>query len=148
MSTRITLFTTALTDIDTNPQEPLGTIREDVEKCFKYVKFTGTTAVAIGDFTSYILSDLLTHTVDQLATLVGAGVAVAVHPVGSITYGWIQIKGTCIMGQAWTATAGVPMTMAATGAIAPVGAGASETAMVIAYAYDQTSKTVKLVCAE
>jgi hypothetical protein len=95
---RITGFTTAISDIDTLPQEQLGAIRCDVTYEYKYVQFAGTEAAAVGDFCCYTDDTLLI--VDPTNAAVGAGVAAAAHPSGSVTYGWLQIRGLATMSTA------------------------------------------------
>jgi hypothetical protein len=103
-ATRTMGFTTALTDIDTAPQEYMGAIRDDYKTSYKYVKFSGTNAVAAGDPVCYVISDTTFVTVDQANSVNGAGIAMAAHASGSITYGWIQIKG--LSGAITTLTSG------------------------------------------
>lgn len=98
-------FTTALTDIDTTPQEYLGMIRFDYASAYKYVRFTGTLATAIGDVCSYVLTDQTMTSVDSTQSSIGAGVAVAAHPLGSVTYGWVQIRGVATLSTAFGAGA-------------------------------------------
>lgn len=150
MSTRITGFTTALTDIDTTAQEPLGTIRQDVNHDYKYVKFSGTTAVAVGDFVCYVLSDTAGQTVDGANSAVGAGYAVAVHASGSVTYGWIGIRGVFAMSTTFAPTpvAGDPLTNtgAAAPAIGAIASGAAEVSHVVGYCFQVTGKLAMLDC--
>ena len=124
--TRIQGFTTALTDIDTSPQEYLGAIRMDYNIDYKYVMFSGTNAVAVGDALCYVLTDTTLHTVDAANSAVGAGVAVAVHPSGSTTYGWIQIRGVVTLS---TVPSG---TLAVGGAVSAQGGALRAFAMVAA----------------
>lgn len=149
MATRITGFTTALTDIDTTAQEYLGAIRQDVTRDYKYVKFSGTNAVAIGDCVCYVLSDTNLQTVDDANSAVGAGVAVAAHPSGSVTYGWIQIRGMATLNNALAGTtpvAGSVLTNASagTGALTLITAAASP---AVAIAVVVASKIVQLTYA-
>jgi hypothetical protein len=152
MPIRITGFTTALTDIDTTPQEYLGAARNDVSHTYKYVKFTGTTAVAIGDFVCYVLTDPLAQTVDGANSAVGAGVAVAAHASGSVTYGWITTRGVMNLSTTFAPTpvAGDPLTN--TGATAPaigaIAAGAAETSHQVAVCLVVSTKTALLQCPE
>jgi len=145
MSTRITGFTTALTDIDTTAQEPLGAIRDDVNHTYKYVKFSGTTAVAAGDFVAYVTTDANYQTVDGAATILGAGVAVAAHASGSVTYGWMQIKGVAVTTTAITATLGYPLYLASANQLAVITAIESEP-LVGYMAVATGGKTVLLDC--
>jgi hypothetical protein len=152
MAQRITGFTTALTDIDTTPQEYLGAARNDVAHTYKYVKFSGTTAVAVGDFCCYVLTDTNAQTVDGANSAVGAGVAMAVHASGSVTYGWIVTRGVATLSTTFAPTpvAGDPLTN--TGATAPaigaIASGAAETSHVVATCLVVSSKIALLSCPE
>jgi hypothetical protein len=98
-------FTTAVTDIDTAPQEYLGAIRFDYNAAWKYVRFAGTVAAAVGDVVTYVLSDQTMTTVDVAVGAVGAGVVPVAHPAGSVTYGWVQIRGVVTLSTAFGAGA-------------------------------------------
>lgn len=89
-------FTTALTDIDTAPQEYLKAIREEFNASYIYVRFSGTTAVAAGDPVCYVITDTTFGTVDGANSVNGAGIAMAAHPSGQVGYGWIQVAGLSI----------------------------------------------------
>ena len=93
-------FTTALTDIDTSPQEFMGVIRFDYNAAYKYVRYTGTLATAVGDVCSYVLTDNTMTSVDSTTSAIGAGVAPAAHPLGSVSYGWLQIRGVATLSTA------------------------------------------------
>ncbi len=103
-------FKAALGDVDTSPMEPLGTIRYERNGVYKYVKFSGTTAVAIGDALCYVLSDTSIQTVDAANSAVGAGIAVAVVASGTVQYGWIQIGGNCTLSTTTGGAAGNALT--------------------------------------
>ena len=88
------VFVTPLADSgSTSDKEGVGCLRFEGNKVYKWVKFTGTNAVAAGDAVCYVLTDLALTTVDKANTAVGAGVALAAHAAGTVEYGWIQIKG-------------------------------------------------------
>jgi hypothetical protein len=95
-------FHAALTDIDSTAQVPLGAIYETDNKRYKYVRFSGTTAIAIGDFLSYVVagSDGAEVIVDKASTALGAGAAVAAVPSGAVAFGYIQISGLCVLSGA------------------------------------------------
>ncbi len=101
----IQTFKSALADVDIVPIEPLGTIRYERNAVYKYVKFSGTTSVAIGDALCYVLSDLNLQTVDAANSAVGAGIACAIVPSGTVQYGWIQIEGLAILSTTATGAA-------------------------------------------
>jgi len=96
---RIAAFHPALTDLDTTPQVAVGGILEADNKMYKYVKFTGTNAVAVGDLVGYVAS-LDMNTVDGAVGVGPAGVALAVVATGTVVYGFIQIRGTCVAASA------------------------------------------------
>lgn len=95
-------FHAALTDVDTTAQVPLGAVYELDNKRYKYVKFSGTTTIAVGDFLCYVVagSDGAEVIVDKGNTAFGAGTAVAVVPSGAIAFGYIQISGLCVLSGA------------------------------------------------
>ena len=97
-------FTTALTDIDTTPQEYLKAIREEFNASYVYVRFSGTLAVAAGDPVCYVVTDTTFSTVDGTNSVNGAGIAMVAHPIGSVSYGWIQVLG--LSGSITTLTSG------------------------------------------
>lgn len=110
-------FKAAIGQVDVTPFEPLGVIRYTDNFVYKYVKFTGTTAVAVGDPVGYVLSDTSLQTVDPASTTIAAGVSPAVVASGTVQYGWIQIGGvvTC---NGVTATAGNEVKLSGTKTVA------------------------------
>lgn len=95
-------FLTALTDqfaIFTGVGQPqydsLGDIRLEAggagQAAYKFVKFSGTTASAIGDFCCY--TDTSLQIVDAANAAVAAGVAQAAVAGGAAVVGWIQVSG-------------------------------------------------------
>lgn len=86
-------FHPSFTDVDTTAQATLGAIYEGTNGQFKYVKFSGTTTVAVGDVVCYVSSDHALTTVDGANSGIGAGVAMAAVPSGAVAYGYIQISG-------------------------------------------------------
>lgn len=117
---RIVGFHPALTDLDTTPQVALGGILEADNKTYKYVKFSGTTAIAVGDALCYVASDTSLNTVDGALTDFGAGVALAVVGTGTVQYGFILIKGVVTLSGTigGTCTFGNVVTTAGTNASA------------------------------
>jgi hypothetical protein len=140
-------FHAALTDVDSTAQVPLGAIYEVDNKRYKYVRFSGTTAIAIGDVLCYVAagSDGSEVIVDKANTAFGAGVAVAAVPSGAVAFGYIQISGLCVLSGA---PAGAPAfgdlcttAGAATGAVTKV-AAANNVPVCVFY----TGNTVVLDC--
>lgn len=93
MTSQIALFVSGLTDVDTTAVDQLGAIRQDQNGTYKYVKFSGTNAVAVDTVMCYVLSDVAARTVDKANTALGAGIAMAAHSVSVVSYGWIKIRG-------------------------------------------------------
>ncbi len=140
-------FKSQLGDNDSTNQEDLGAIRYDENKVYKYVKFSGTTAVAVGDFVCYVLSDTTGSTVDGANTALAAGVAMAVAASGSVSYGWVKIKGVATLS---TALAGSPAAgdqLSTNGATAPaVTKSTAANFQTAAIALNVTSKIVMVDC--
>jgi|SRR3990167_5729611 len=120
-------FVTKLTDVNTTAQEPLGTLRFEGNKIYKYVNIKNTTATvagAIGDLVAYFAATgHLNHRVvvdlsDADATMpFGAGVLCGVVTGTLLTdyYGWIQIQGNATLTVAVTSgVAGQGFKMSAT----------------------------------
>lgn len=100
---RIVGFHPALTDLDTTAQVALGGILEADNNTYKYVKFSGTNAIAVGDLVGYVASAGATDTMTTVDGAVGsgpAGVAVVAVAAGTVVYGFIQIKGLAISSAA------------------------------------------------
>jgi hypothetical protein len=151
-------FKAALTDVFTPgtgaaaealPQQ-VGTIREDLNAVYKYVEFTGTTTIAVGDFLCYVLADdtdIPLYRVDGANTALGAGVAMAAVASGTIQYGWIQIEGPATLS---TALAGSPAAgdeLTTNGETAPaVGKRTAANQQTVAIAANVAAKQVVLVC--
>lgn len=93
-------FVAALNANDATAQQMLGVIREDDNAVYKYVKFSGTNAVAIGDFCCYVVSDLLAQTVDKANSVLPAGVSMGTVASGSVSYGWIKLEGVATLNVA------------------------------------------------
>lgn len=115
------VFVTALTDVllaTNGVQDNPGDIRIENGKVYKYVKFTGTTAVAAGDVVCYTTAaDGVT--VDDANTAMGAGVAMAAVASGSVQNGWIQVKGIATLSTAFAGTPAVGNKMTTAAATAP-----------------------------
>lgn len=103
-------FKSALGDVDVTAIEPLGTIRYEQNAVYKYVRFSGTLAVAIGDALCYVVTDLTLQTVDGTNSVLPAGIAVSVVTSGTVQYGWIQIRGLATLSTTTGAVAGNNLT--------------------------------------
>jgi hypothetical protein len=67
-------FKAALTDVDPTAQVPLGMVRYEDNKVYKYVKFSGTTVIAAGDVVVLCgVGHDMCQTVDGANTALGAG---------------------------------------------------------------------------
>ena len=150
MASQTTSFKAALTDLDTTAQETVGIIRENARGRYKYVKFSGTTAIAVGDFLCYVASGGATDTmvtVDGANTAVPAGVALAIVGTGTVLYGWIQVRGLAILSTALAGSpaAGDKMTTASAAAPA-VTKVVTDNASTACIAFDVTNKIVAVTC--
>jgi hypothetical protein len=141
---RIAGFHPALTDLDTTPQVALGGILEADNKVYKYVKFTGSNAVAVGDLVGFVAS-LDGNTVDGAVGVGPAGVALAIVASGAVAYGFIQIRGTCVAASAIAGGAADGQTLKQ----GTYPAFTLQTAATIAnagFGYDVSEKLVMLTC--
>jgi hypothetical protein len=90
------VFITALTDVKTVDKEGVGTLRFEGARVYKWVQFSGTTAVAAGSVVCYVPTsglNLNETSVDGANSNLGAGVSQAAVAAGTVQYGWIQIEG-------------------------------------------------------
>ena len=78
-------FVTGLADVNPNNKDGLGSIRVENNAVYKYVQFSGTTAVNIGDAVCYVVaaSDGNAVIVDNENSSIGAGVSMCAVPTGS-----------------------------------------------------------------
>ncbi len=84
----------AISQNDSSPQIPVGTLSFDGNNLYKYVKYLGNNAIAVGDTLCYDDSDTSGFTaVDGFNRKIGAGIACCVAASGSVSYGWMQVKG-------------------------------------------------------
>lgn len=113
------IFHSDLTDVDTSARDPLGAIRWDRGKKYKYVKIrntTATVAAVAGDVVGYEAEDgVSNHTVvidlsDADSPPVPAGVlqgtVAGVHSPQVSYYGWILLTGPFTANQALGGSAG------------------------------------------
>jgi hypothetical protein len=145
-------FKAQLTDVDSTAQEFLGQIRYDVNKVYKYVKFSGTTAIAVGDFLCYVTSAGATDTATTVdganaGGLVGAGVACAIVASGAVAYGWIQVRGLCVLSTALAGTPSIGDLLTNDGATTPAVTTITDVdSQEIGIAFDVTNKLIILTC--
>src|SRR3954462_8838806 len=138
-------FKAALTDVDTTAQVPLGMVRYEDNKVYKYVKFSGTTTIAAGDVVCYVATDTLCQTVDGANTALGAGVAPVAVASGAVAYGWIQIGGVATLSAALAGSPAVGDGMTTAGAAAPaVTKSAAANSMILANVVHVANKIVLL----
>ena len=115
------IYTQPLTSLETTPKEPLGAIRREDNKTYKYVKFikgAGAVAIALGNVLVYNDAagyDASQVTADMTGTSVGAGLAlyaVTTAQMDAGAWGWILIRGAGLVSQDLTAIGtGVGMTL-------------------------------------
>lgn len=104
------IFVTALTDVKNQNLDGVGTLRFEGNCIYKYVQFSGTTAVAAGDPVYYVTSDTTLNTVDDAHNALPAGIAVSsVGTLGTQTalYGWIQLTGVTTLSNTPSGTVAV-----------------------------------------
>lgn len=147
MASQAISFKSALTDVDTSAQVPLGYIREDANGVHKYVKFSGTTTIAAGDFLCYVASDTAQQTVDGANTAFGAGVANAAVASGTVQYGFIQIGGQATLSTALAGAPAVGEQVTTSGAAAPAVTKRTGAAMqAVGIVAHVANKIVQLTC--
>lgn len=129
-------------DLDTTAQDDPGSIYYGESKTYKYVKFTGTTAITAGDVVSYTTTD--GFTVDNAnTTVLAAGVAVTSLSTGTVYYGWIQIGGVATLNQALAGTPAVGDALTSSGATAgAVTKNAADNTAVCCFALHVANKIV------
>lgn len=137
------IFLTPLTANVSTDKENVGTLRFEGNSVYKWVEFSGTTAVVAGDVVCYVMSSIDTEVVvDGANSAVGAGVAMAAAATGAVSYGWIQTEGVATLALAFggtTPTAGETVTT--TGATAgTVTVTAAVTNQVVGVILDVTNK--------
>jgi hypothetical protein len=140
------IMVTGLTINMATDAEGVGVVRREGGKEYKWVKFTGATAVVAGDVVCY--ADAATQTtVDKANAAVAAGVAVAAAAAGAVSYGWIQTKGLCVLANALAGTPAAGNMMTNTGAANGVATkAAAATDCVLGVAVHVANKIVDLRC--
>ena len=109
-------FVTKLTDVNSSAQEPLGTIRVENNKVYKYVQILNSATVAgvAGDLVVYFAATgygnnrVCVRAADGDATTpfgAGALVAAVAGVAATAEYGWIQIEGLCTLSNNVTSAA-------------------------------------------
>lgn len=145
---RVASFKPALTDVDTTAQATLGALYQLGNRTFKYVKFTGTNAVAVGDLVGYVASggatDMMT-TVDGAVGSGPAGIAQAVVASGTVQYGFIQTRGWAISVAAIAGGASAGQTLKQ-GTYPAFTLQTAATIPNAATCFDATNKIVALTC--
>lgn len=146
-------FVTKLTDVDSTAKEPLGTLRFENNKVYKYVQYdTGAGPVAAvagqvayyyapgGDFAAEGYTNCKVTSDLSDSAEVGAGVLQSAPADGE--YCWIQIKGPATLTIALTAGAdGDPLTpTGSTDGTLDVTTAATD--VIGAYAQDISDKTI------
>jgi hypothetical protein len=126
-------------------------LREDDNKVYKYVKFTGTTAIDAGDFLCYVTyaTDPTLTVVDGAngGSLVGAGVALATVASGAVAYGWIQIRGVSVLEEAFANSPSIGDALTHDGQAAGVLSTVSDAdSQTVAICMDPTTHTCVLCC--
>jgi len=146
---RTTSFVPALTDVSTTPQATVGTLLQNANRTYKYVKFAGANAVAAGDLVGYVASAGATDTMNTVDGAVGsgpAGVAVAaVATAGGVQYGFIQTRGYAISSAAIAGGASAGQTLKQ-GTYPAFTLQTAATIPNAATLFDATNKIVALTC--
>lgn len=137
-------YITGLTDLSATDKEGVGTIRRENAAAYKYVKFSGTTALHVGDVACYVAyaSDGNAVIVDGANTAFGAGVVLVALGTGTVQYGWIQVRGLATLSTALSGspTIGQALTTANAANYALDLGGTADG--VVAWCYDATAKKV------
>lgn len=140
-------FGTQVTDVDATARDDIGCLRYNENAVFKYVRFSGTTAINIGDFLCYVATDATDTTVDGANTAHGAGVAQAAVPIGPVAYGWIQIRGIATLSTALAGAPAVGDVLTSSGAAAPAVTKITAVNMQpVGFTVNVANKTVSLSC--
>lgn len=146
---RTTSFVPSLTSVDTTPQAVVGSILQNANRSYKYVKFAGTVNVAAGDLVGYVASAGATDTMNTVDGAVGVGPAgvaqAAVLTTGGVQYGFIQIRGWAISSAAIAggATAGQTLKQGTYPAFTLQTAATIPNAGTL---FDATNRIVSLTC--
>lgn len=106
-------FVTKLTDVNSTAQEPVGTIRFEGAKVYKYMKVQNTTATvaaaiggqilyfaATGHANSYGVVDA--DDADDIPIAAGVNAGTLVGTSGTAEYCWVQIQGDVTLSTAVT----------------------------------------------
>lgn len=107
------IFISPLTEVTTVQKEPLGTLRFEGKKRYKYVAIKNTTAtvagaagsmVAYGAVTGYDNNLVVVDLTDADAIPIAAGVLLATvtGTAGTTYYGWVQYQGRATLDTAVT----------------------------------------------
>jgi hypothetical protein len=143
------IFATQLSDLDTFDKEGVGTVRQEGNKVYKYVKFvpgTATVAIVAGSAVGYKTIAGCVVTADSTDVIgsgaLGAGMAVAAQAGSATLYGWVQVHGlVTAMPNAATGAAGNGLIMGTDGLLA---VAAAATNNVVATMVDATASANKV----
>jgi hypothetical protein len=130
------IFRTQLTDLKTTDFEGVGTLRFEGARVYKWVQFSGTTAVAAGSIVCYLATsgaNVNEVIVDGANTAIAAGVAQTAIAAGTVQYGWIQVDGLA------TLTVTVGGSPAFGSALTASGASAGNLTVVTAFTQPQVA---------
>ena len=131
-------FVTKLTDVNTTAQEPLGSLRFEGNKVYKYVLFQNTTATvagAAGSLVAYfaatgygnhrVVADLTDA--DSAVFVAGTTQAAITGTAGTAYYVWIQVKGAATLDTAvGSGAAGSPFYLTSTDKTAAIASAATQ----------------------
>lgn len=140
------IFVSALTDVKNTNVDGVGTLRFEGNSIYKFVQFSGTTAIAAGDPVYYVLTDKTLGTVDDAHTALPAGIAVSsIGTLGTQTalYGWIQLSGIGTLSNTPSGTLAVGSPLAGSTNNGTLAVATTFGSQVVGYSVDGT-RTVQL----
>lgn len=153
------IWATRLTDVSATDKEGIGAIRFEGAKIYKYIQYNqGAAALAgaAGDFVGYSAYTATNIQVTpDVSDVLGAGGMPAGALVAAMThlqFGWIQIRGRCVLSTAigGTPANGSPITQVGAADRATTRANESDTAAVYktvaAHCIDAAARVVSLAC--
>jgi hypothetical protein len=151
MAYKTTSYVQGLTEASTTQKQALGTIRDEGDKGYKYVKYSDAAIAAVaGTVVAYAATTgYATNTVTPDVSAdngVGAGVMMSAAAAGTDSYHWIQIWGLSgiLEVDVVSGALGNPMTMSTTTDSTVKVAGAVTDA-VVGIAYNVTASACRLI---